>query len=299
MKKNFLKNLFNKKPVQTHTVSVVSSNNNLDYKENQIAPKDIYEQPMPTSIHSNISLKQSYTLAYLFDMAYIASTADNSLYLAPPYKVSHFGNSIKKYNDKFEEDVKTVAENFQKNIQISKKLDVHTNSRKILFEKIREIYPDFCLDIDKKISPEDLQIYTFNKHKFKKTLNTSNVYFENISSKDLLLQYQDNIAQIIDTQTFSKACEIEDKFVLSELSHFFDKLSELPEKEQKSFSKYKIPLRDNSHTTAFELAEKMKKERIYRLERYSSIQMLYDKLKNKHYISFESKKEFNDFDELR
>ena len=99
---NNIKNkLANKKtlpePVKINTFSTVDE---LE-QEALEQPKSIYENPTPLAIHSNITSKQASELIYLFDMAYIAATADNSFYLPHPYKIHHSGKNAQKFEEQF------------------------------------------------------------------------------------------------------------------------------------------------------------------------------------------------------
>lgn len=240
--------------------------------------KTIYDEPTPSSIHSNISTKQSCELSYLFDMAYIAATADNCFYLPHPYKIHHSGKKAQEFETKFNDDTIISAEYLKKNIKASKKLDIHTSSRSALYEEIRRIYPDFCHNMDKKVSEEDLEFYKKNKIQLKKCLYVKEGYSDEISLRDQLAQYQDNLAKVIDTLDFSKACKIEDTFVLSELDKFFEMYSKLPQEEQHETSNKKIKMQNGNKIGVIVFAQKLKKEREDRIGKYSTIEELYNKL---------------------
>ncbi len=206
-------------------------------------PKSIYESPTPFAIHSNIASKQTSELIYLFDMAYVAATADNSFYLPHPYKIHHSGKNAQKFEEQFHADTEFSNEYLKKNVKLSKKLDVHSKSRLDLYDSIREVYPDFCRNMNQKISPEDLEFYKQNKSKFKKCLSSRDSYSDEIPLQEQLLEYQDNLAKLIDSSDFSKACKIEDTFVLSELNIFLEKYASLPLQEQSEFAKKKITIK--------------------------------------------------------
>lgn len=206
-------------------------------------PQSIYDTPTPLAIHSNIASKQTSELIYLFDMSYVATTADNSFYLPHPYKIHHSGKNAQIFEEKFHADTEFSNKYLKKNVKLSKKLDVHSKSRLELYDSIRTIYPDFCCNMHQKVSPEDFAFYRQNKSMLKKCLSSRNEYSDEISLQDRLLEYQDNLAKLIDSSDFSKACKIEDSFVLSELNIFLEKYASLPLQEQSEFLKKKITIK--------------------------------------------------------
>lgn len=226
-------------PIKVNTFSTVDE---LEAEAIQ-QPQSIYDNPTPFAIHSNIKSRQANELIYLLDMSFVARTADNSFYLPHPYKVSHSGKNAQKANEKFETDTKFSNEYLKKNVKLSKKLDVHSKSRTELYDSIREVYPDFCRNMGQKVSPEDFAFYRQNKTNLKKCLSSKNEYSDEISLQDQLLEYQDNLAKLIDSSDFSKACKIEDSFVISELNVFLEKYASLPLQEQTEFAKRKITIK--------------------------------------------------------
>ncbi len=275
---NNIKNKFNRKKELPASIPVKNAVPSVAQEEDKFFEhsENIYETPSLFSIHSNIVINQSRELSLLLDMAYVAATADNSFYLPRPYKI--YTQRTNKYEDKYNADISFVDEYLKKHIKVSKKLDTHSQSRQELYDKIKTIYPDFCHDMDEKISPEDYEFYKKNKIQLKKCLAQKNEYSNEISSHDQLLQYQDNLAKLIDTLDFSKACKIEDSFVLSELKIFFEKYSELSPEEQTNFSRQKIKMKNGNKISVLSFAEKLKKEREERIEQYSKIEDLYTKL---------------------
>lgn len=247
-------------------------------------PKSIYENPTPFAIHSNVTSKQSSELIYLLDMAYVAATADNSFYLPHPYKIHHSGKSAQKYEEQFIADTKFSDEYLKRTVKLSKKLDVHSKSRLDLYDSIRTIYPDFCINMQKKISPEDYAFYRQNKTSLKKCLSSRNTYSDEIPLQEQLLEYQDNLAKLVDSLDFSKACKIEDSFVVAELNTFLEKFASLPLEEQSEFAKKKITIKQfdgkKNKISVLTFAHQLKEEREARIEKYHSIEELYTKLNN-------------------
>lgn len=275
----------NKKPI-AEPKSISSSE---FYNPSITVPKNIYEEPTYSSIAHNITSKQTYALSYLLDMAYVARTADNSFYLPKPYKIAHTGKSAKIFEEKYNSDVVFTNEYFKKNIKSSKKLDFYVDPRKELYGLIRTVYPEFCHNMDGKISPEDYEFYKKNKMSLKKCLSCHDTYSNTSLSKDILLNYQDNLAKLIDTLDFSKACKIEDTFVVSEINIFLDEFSKLSQEEKEEFAKHKIKLPSNSKNKksirALDFIQEIFNERIHRIDQYSSIEELYTKLSSKKQIN--------------
>lgn len=279
--------LDNLKTVLKHDKKVISEPQNISssgfYNQKLHISESVYENPTPSGISHNIMSKQTYALSYLLDMAYVAATADNAFYLPKPYKISHAGKAAKVFEEKFNSDIEFTKDYFKKNIKTSKKLDSYVKPRKELYELIKTIYPDFCHHMEDKVSPEDYEFYKKNKFNLKKCLHCNESYSDTVSSHDVLLSYQDNLAKVIDTLDFSKACKIEDTFVASEITTFLDKFAELSDEEKKSFIKHKIKL-PNGSTRALDFTKKLLDERNNRIEQYSSIEDLYKKLDEKKYV---------------
>lgn len=250
--------------------------------------------PTPNSIHRNISTKQSMELSYLFDMAYVAATADNSFYLPHPYIVHHSGKYSQMYEERYNKNIEFTNNYFQKNIETSRKLDIHSKPRMTLIDNIRNVYPDFFHNMDKKISQDDYVLYRKNKTELRKCLSCSSVsYSEGKLSEEVLLSYKDNLAKLIDSLDFSRACQIEDTFVLSELEMFFQKLSELSVEEQRNFASKEITVKEGQTINILDFASKIQNERLSRLEKYSTIENLYNKLENQSKLKLKIK-EVND-----
>lgn len=278
-------NIFKRKPEELPAPAIptnrAAENANTEY-ESSLAY--VLEPESPSHIASVISSKQTYLIAHLYDMGFVAATIDDSFYLPRPYKTVHFGKQAQFYEQKYKEDNEVSEKYFPKNIAVSKRLSSRVDSRMELYSKIREIYPGFCKDMDKKVPPEDYELYKTNKANLKKCISKKAQYSDQQSLKDLLFNYQDNASKLIDSLDFSKACKIEDSFVFSELETFFAKLSELPKEERTKFSKPKIQVNDQYSPTLLEFAQKLQKERKFRIEKYSAIENLYTKLSKQSHL---------------
>lgn len=285
--------LDNFKNILNHNKKPIAEPKNISssefYNPSVIIPKSIYEEPTYNSIFHNITSKQTYALSYLLDMAYVARTADNLFYLPKPYKIAHAGKSAKIFEEKFNSDVAFTSEYFKNSIKSSKKLDFYVDPRKELYGLIQTVYPGFCHKMEEKISPEDYEFYKKNKVNLKKCLSWHENYSATLLSKDVLLSYQDNLAKLIDTLDFSKACKIEDTFVISEINVFLDEFSKLSQEEKEGFAKHKIKLPSNSKNKksirALDFIQEIFNERVDRINQYSSIEELYTKLNSKKQIN--------------
>lgn len=235
--------------------------------------QDIYENPNSIQIRSNIHVKQTKILDNYYDMGFIASIADNLFVLSSPVKIL-LGHTKQYANEKYEADKATVQNNFEKNVKASKKLDKKVLYRSMLFDSISKVYPDFCHNMEEKVDTEKYALYHKEKHNLRRIVNSFPSYSINDFSSEMLLSYKDNLSSVIDTPEFSKACSIEDEFVISEIDTFIQILEKMPKEKQKPFHRKKIKIGEEYFST-IEAAEKVKTERINRLKKYSEIQKLY------------------------
>lgn len=279
---NNFKNRFTHKNTLPPPGSIkVNTFSDVQEEEENFVNSAIDELPSALSVHTNIAAKQSMEMSFLLDMAYIAATADDGFYLPRPYKIHHSGKDAKFYEEKYNADVAFTDEYFKTTIETNNKLDAHSKPRMKLLEEIRTIYPDFFHDMNEKIPEEDYTFYRKNKAQLKKCLSASEVaYSDKKFSKDLLLTYRDNLAKLIDSLDFSKACRIEDSFVIDEFNIFFQKLSELSPEEQLEFSNRQITIKEGETMSTLDFALKLQHDRESRIEKYSTIESLYNKLEN-------------------
>lgn len=288
MKESFLDKLLGKlhqNNINNMEVPIQST----ELNEYDIDINEAYSQT-PDHIRRDINVKQTHILASLFDMAYIAATAEDSFVLPQPIKFAQRNSKkIAEYNEKYNNDMEFSKRHFKKNIKACQKLHDRVESRAVLFEMIRKVYPDFALNYDKKISPEDLEIYTKNKKLLKRNigLHKDIVYSGKTSSEELLGTYCDSLSSLIDTKEFSKACQIEDSFMLSELDIFFEKFAELSDEEKQAFSSTKITTSKGNVVSALKLANLLRNSRISRLEKYAQIESLYQKMDSNPFIKLD------------
>lgn len=250
------------------------------------APKSM-ESLTPSAIHSSINTKQAYLLSHFFDMAYIASTADDSIYLPRPFKIAHTSTALaQKYEDLYRRNIAVSDENFEANKKVNKLLTIHMDTKMKLFEIIKQVYPEFCSQFQEKVSPEDYETYITSKKAFKKVLFRTNTFDGAYDLEEILENTRNDISKVIDSKEFSKACQIEDSFVLSELGAFLDKFAELPPEKQSEFRKQKIQKTKNSKKVGIlDFVDKLRNEKIKKLEQYETIQSLYTKLENHPHIN--------------
>lgn len=260
-----------------------SLNNRINKSEivnpfNQISNTDYNNKELSiSSLRINIRKNQNYLLQ-MHDMAFVASLADSSIILPAPIKF------MRVREQKILEDKAFTARQFKENLKAAHKLNSRYNTKNKLFEQIRNLYPDFATNMNTKISNNDYQIYRSTFKKFMQSLSNDLIYNGNTSSSELLLQKQDSISEVVDSIEFTKACEIEDKFIISELDIFFKILEDSSKEVKHIFNKHNISMPNGSKKSLFELAEKAKKDRLKRLDKYTKIFSIYQKLENHPYI---------------
>lgn len=241
----------------------------------------IYDSPTYSGIRSNIAVHQTSLLIQYHDLAYIASTLDDSIVVGAPIKHSHTGKAAEEYNRIFEKNCAFATENFKKNIKLSRKLDSHLFTRVQLFENIRDIYQDFGKNMKNKVSTEDYDLYHTNMANLKKSLmvDVKEEPFKLLS--ETLAEAKKKISEIVETFGFSRACEIEDRFIISEIDKYFAQLAKAPQEKQLRAKKATIKLENGNKISTIDLANKLRDERVARLSKYSSIHRLEEKSSSK------------------
>lgn len=247
---------------------------------------DIYKNPNTILIGGNISNKQHLLINRFFDMGFVMATADASIVLHAP--IVYFNDSrtqIERDND-YEQDREAFKQNFEKNIRLSKKLDKRVDLLEKMFSKIREVYPSFGKDMESKIPPEDYSLYISQQTKFKKALTGHTGYFDEAKRfSDKLLERKDRISEVIDSEYATRACIIEDMFLISELEKYFEILRKLPPEEQRSQNEKTISF-GNGKVSAHELAIHVLQDRRQRIETNNKTKTECDKLHRKREIGF-------------
>lgn len=239
-----------------------------------------YDNPSYTNIKSNISTKQASLLNY-HDMLSVARLADVCLMIKPPILHSVFGKTHDEHKRIYKENHNFFAINFKRNIKASRKLDFQLYLRKELFSTISEVYPEFGQNMKSKISGGDYELYHTCKMRLKSVLSPEIEYKPLELAFETLKQAQDKLSEVIDSSNFSKACEIEDRFMLSELDTFFSKLPYATKEQRSKLSKLTINREDGQKISTLDLAKKVREEQISRLKKYEEISELYNKLNKK------------------
>lgn len=248
--------------------------------KNTIHSHTTYEEPSYTGIKNNISTRQALLLNY-HDMLTVARLADDCLMIRPPIIFPSSSKSQEERDRIFEENHKFFENNFRKNIKASRRLDFQVYLRKELFTNISEVYPEFGQNMESKLSGQDYELYHTSKMHLKSRISPEIHCEPKEHYPETFKKSQDKLSEIIDSENFSKACEIEDKFMLSELDTFFDKLPYADSQVRSKLSKPTIYKEDNQKMSTLDLAKKVREELIARIKKYSEISALYDKLNKK------------------
>lgn len=251
----------------------------------------IYDSPTYYDIRNNISIHQSSLILQYHDLAYVASLANDSLVMGAPIKHSPPGKMLEEYNKIFAENCEFATTNFRRNIKLSRKLDSHLYTRAQLFSNLRDIYPDFGQNMRLKVSKEEYDLYHSTMVNFRKSLSLdfTNEPLEVFS--ETLAAAQSKISEVVGTFGFSKACEIEDRFIISEINTFFAELAKAPAEQQLKTKRSTIELEDGTKISTIDFANKIREERISRLKKYAEINTLKGKSTNKSIESTDSHSE--------
>ena len=244
------------------------------------------ERDLPTYSNIKFALRSSLgkLLGRSHDLAYVASIIDNSIVLPMPIK----NHTTHRYEDPqvFEADKAFAQENFGVNLRAYQKLMPYTESRELLYQKIRTVYPDFAFNMEQKIPADDYLLYADQVRLMRDLLNDP-VIDKDVSLKENLLRMQDRHAEVIDTIDFSRACSIEDRFIISELEKFFELLKDAPKATVDALNKADIPVyaqlpgNEKLHRGKFSTvhyANLCMGNRKSRLRKYDEISLLYKKL---------------------
>ncbi len=244
--------------------------------------RDIYKEPVPRTIAGNIGIRQLLLINRFFDMGYIVATSDSSIVLHSPIMHIDLSKTAEQREEEYSRDRKTFEENFARNIKLSKKLDKRFENLDEMFSRIREVYPDFCKDMQSKIPSEDYELYLKQQKRLKKALDRTNTTsYEKVG--ETLIEQKDRISEVVDSEECTRACRIESAFLIEELQRYFEILRGLPAEEQKSQNKHTIPY-ENSKISVAQMATHVMTERKQRVKSYDEILKLFDKLKGKKFV---------------
>lgn len=254
------------------------------------ALNDIYKNPIYHTIKSNILLKQNNLIFQYHDMTFVAAHSDYSFVLPAPYKSYTGQKNAEEREERYQEDKLFTNIIFKKNITTSKKLDAKEKSRSELFAEIRKIYPSFGLNIKEKISNEDYELLNSVRKAFRHVFTLDNQgYNSEISQKERLLALQDKLSEVIDSESFSKACNIEDKFMINEINEFFKLYNRSSLEQQRAMKCSSLHTHDGIKISPIDLLRKIKTDRIDRTHKYEQISSLYTKLGTSNKIKIKLK----------
>lgn len=241
------------------------------------------------TISNHLANRQNELILRYFDIGIVASTLEDSIVVSNPVIFHRAGKSRDVEQAEYEEDRAFVHQNLAKNTKLCKKLDRQVEARRLLFSTIREVYPDFCQGADKKIPPEDYALFMQQQKKLRQLL--THRYHASTSEKDekrvadYVLERKDQISELTDSENFSKACLIEDKFMISELKKYLDLERFAPQEAQRLQHKCVIPYRETK-SSAENLARIFIEERQDRSKKLKQILELFDKMQSKKFIEF-------------
>ena len=118
----------------------------------------------------------------------------------------------------YEKNSDDIIEDYNKNIQNDKSF---MENQEEFYTRLRSIYPDFSLNMDEKVSPEDWEFYEKITKQTAELLRDLSI---GGAKRDLTLvseiEEQDTISEFIDSRDFAKACKIEDSFMMQEYEYF-------------------------------------------------------------------------------
>ena len=147
------------------------------------------------------------------DLGFILNNLESAILLSKPTKDVDMSDNQYKHNRKMSlGSLKCCFETYEV-------LSDELNLRKTTFDAIREVFPDFCTNIKDTVTSKEYNEYLIllkrvsrilSKITLEKNSNTSNTEQE-------LLDKQDMVSRIIDSETTSRLSNIEDTFVLSQL----------------------------------------------------------------------------------
>ncbi len=281
----------------------ITSTPNGDKAEKEAVVHDYSDErnlPVYASIKNSLRMCLMTLLNKNHDLAYVASVVDNSVVLPMPYK----SLSSKSHKDPalFAEDKKFAEENFGVNLKLYQKIAPYTESRQLLYQRIRSVYPDFALNMEKKIPAEDYILYTSQLRAMRGLINDP-VIDKDIPLRENLLMIQDRHAEVIDTRDFTRACAIEDGFIIAELDRFYALLRDASTEQIDALNKEDIPVYVQSpgqlrlhkgKYSAVHFADVCMENRKSRMRKYDEINLLYKKLDAHPEIRLTVKEEYDE-----
>lgn len=137
------------------------------------------------------------------------------------YALGKIGSDLESYIDPMRIALKFDNENEEKVVEYAENLEDTVSfmqNQDELFERIRSIYPEFALNMQEKVGEEKWEIYS-------RVVEKTGVLLKELNSEKNVgnlnkLEREDNISELIDSIDFSKACRIEDEFMIQEFEKF-------------------------------------------------------------------------------
>lgn len=237
-----------------------------------------------TTISSELINRQNELVVRFFDMGFVASTLEDSIVLTNPIIHHTPGKQREEEHTQYEEDKAVFQAYYDKNVKVSKKLNKQVETRRMLFSEISDVYPDFCQNMQQKISEKDYKLYAQQQKKLRQIIaSKANPLDGGKRAAESALIRKDKISELIDSENFSKACLIEDKFVISEFQKYLELLNVASKDVQHTHKKRSIPYGEST-ISAEELARKTIENRNNRVSKLNQILELFNKVKHKKYI---------------
>ena len=254
------------------------------------ALNDIYKNPLYHTIRSNIVSRQTHLINYFHDMVFVASCADKTFVLSAPFKTYTPGKNKEEQEQLYIQNKTFTQNNFKGNIAVSKKLDAKYKSRYELFKALQTIYPSFGLQLEQKLPKEDYELLLKAKRALKHVILKNPMGYEpKKTQSEVLLEYQDLLSEVIDSELFAKACNIEDCFMIKEIDTFFKMYSTAEPEKKKPLTHATLLTHDSKKISPLELAHKIRNDRVNRTRLYDQIAKLYDKLGSGKEITIKTK----------
>lgn len=214
------------------------------------------------------------------DMGYVADEADESL-IAPAFVKKPKSSDMTR--EEYEELAKGYheysLESLRKAAIVDKKIQKHVDSMEAFFEEVRKIYPDFCQSMEENVSKDDYSHYMKYREKLRKVATETLPGAIYTSPQEAVLEQEDKISGVIDSQGFTRACKVEDEFVLSELDAYLAKVTELSPEERKKIDSRIIETENGEGLSVTQFAERMKHKREERIALSDEFLQLYEKKK--------------------
>lgn len=243
------------------------------------ALNDIYKNPLYHTIRSNIATKQSYLINHFHDMTFVASCSDYAFVLSAPFKTYAGKKTAEEREKRFQDDKAFTKQLFKKNIEISHKLDAKEKSRAELFKALQTVYPTFGLNMDQKIPKEDYELVHRVRKNFRHVFSSEPQSYDPLQPQnEKLLSLQDKLSEVIDSENFAKACNIEDKFMISEIDKFLKLYSKSDPLIARELTHETLLTHDGRKVSPIALARKIRHDRVERTHKYAKISQLYKKL---------------------